>query len=185
MEDFSDQKTDEEIIKLVQQGQVELFGLIVKKYQNKLLRYGNKFLNRSEDIEEIVQEIFIKTYINIQSFDLSKKFSSWIYRIAHNEFINALKKKRPLYFFNLDVFLPHLISKENPEEDIAKKEIQELISGYLTELEPKYKEVLILYYFEDLSYKDISDILHIPISTVGVRIKRAKKIMKNLYERNN
>ena len=177
--------TDEEIIKLVQQGKVEPFELIVKRYQNKLIRYGRKFLNKREDIEEIVQEIFIKVYVNIKSFNTSKKFSSWIYRIAHNEFVNNLKKKRPLYFFDLDVFIPNLISKENLEEDVNKKEICEMINKYLEKLGLKYKEVLILYYFEDLSYKEISDILHVPISTVGVRIKRAKKIIKDLYGKNN
>jgi RNA polymerase sigma-70 factor (ECF subfamily) len=173
---------DEEIIKQVQQGKVESFGVIVTRYQNKLNNYGKKFLNRNEDIEEIVQDVFIKTYKNIRSFDSSKKFSSWIYRIAHNEFINAIKKKKPLYFFNFDTFFPNLKSKENIIEDVDRKETQELINKYLDKLDYKYKEVLILCYFEDMSYKDISDVLHIPVSTVGVRIQRAKKIMKKLYE---
>lgn len=177
--------TDEEIVKQVQQGEVEPFELLVQRYQEKLLRYGRKFLNNNQDIEEIVQEVFIKAYVNIKGFDCSRKFSSWIYRIAHNEFVNALKKKRPLYFFDLDVLLPHFVSKEDIERDIEKKEIKSLIDKSLNKLSLKYKEVIVLYYFEELSYKEISDVLRIPISTVGVRIKRAKKLMKNLYEQNN
>jgi RNA polymerase sigma-70 factor, ECF subfamily len=176
---------DEEVMVQVQQGKVEPFGIIVKRYQDKLNNYGRKFLNRNEDIEEIVQDVFIKAYKNIRSYDASRKFSSWIYRIAHNEFINALKKKKPLYFFNFDTFFPHFVSSENIVEDISRKETQEMISKYLDKLDYKYKEVLILCYFEDMSYKDISDVLHIPTSTVGVRIQRAKKIMKQIYERHN
>ncbi|OGZ27587.1 MAG: hypothetical protein A2365_01835 [Candidatus Nealsonbacteria bacterium RIFOXYB1_FULL_40_15] len=171
----------EDQIKLVQQGRIELFDRVVKEYEEKLLRYGRRFLSREEDIEEIVQEVFIKSYVNIKSFDSSKKFSPWIYRIAHNEFVNALKKRRPLYFFDLDVFFPYFISKENFNDEFDKKRMQEIINKYIGSLDYKYKEPVILYYFEDLSYKDISDILRIPVSTVGVRIKRAKKILKNLW----
>ncbi len=105
--------TDEQVIVQVQQGKVESFGIIVSRYQNKLNNYGKKFLNRNEDIEEIVQDVFIKAYKNIRSCDPSRKFSSWIYRIAHNEFVNAIKKKKPLYYFNFDTFFPNLKSKEN------------------------------------------------------------------------
>jgi RNA polymerase sigma-70 factor, ECF subfamily len=181
MADLGQQK-DEEIVKQVQRGKVEPFELIVKKYQLKLNNYGRKFLNRTEDIEEIVQDVFIKAYKNINSYDASRKFSSWIYRIAHNEFINALKKKRPVYFFDLDVFLPHFISSDTLEDRVSKKETQELINKFLDKIDDKYREALILYYFDDLSYKDISDVLRIPTSTVGVRIQRAKKIMKKLYD---
>jgi len=175
--------TDEDVVKQVQQCQVEPFEILVQRYQDKLTRYGRKFLSNNQDIEEIIQEIFIKAYINIKNFDLSRKFSSWIYRIAHNEFVNALKRKKSLHFFNLDVFLPHFVSRENIEKDIDRKETQELINKSLSRLGSKYKEVLILYYFEDLSYKEISDVLRIPISTVGVRIKRAKSIMKSYCQK--
>jgi len=85
--------TDEEVAKRVQAGQSEAFGLIVERYEAKLFRYGKKFLSNHENIEDVVQEVFIKVYQNIQSFDSSQKFSPWIYRIAHNTYVNVLKKK--------------------------------------------------------------------------------------------
>jgi len=173
--------SDEEALKQVQRGEVEAFEVIVERYQEKLLRYGRKFLNRNEDIEEIVQEIFVKAYVNAKGYDTSRKFSSWIYRIAHNEFVNALKKKKPLYFFDLDILLPRFVAKKNLEEETFRKEDREKISSLMDKLEFKYKEPLILHYFEDLSYKDISDILRIPVSTVGIRIKRAKEAIKKMY----
>jgi len=93
MEASRENLTDEEIVKKVQLGGIEFFELLVQRYQEKLCRYARKFLFNSTDIEEIVQEVFIKTYVNIKSFNSSLKFSSWIYRISHNELVNALKKK--------------------------------------------------------------------------------------------
>lgn len=108
MGQIATERTDEEIAREVQAGKMELFGAIVKRYEAKMLRYARKFLFGYEDAEDVVQEVFLKAYINIQSFNASKKFSSWLYRIAHNEFINAIKKKgrEHLSLFDLDTLFP-------------------------------------------------------------------------------
>ena len=176
------QQTDEEIARLVQSGNTELFGEIVNRYEEKIKRYGRKFLSGFEDIEDIVQDVFIKSYENIQSFDVKRKFSSWLYRIAHNEFVNALKKqkKKPLSFFDLDIILPHS-SAEEISNEIDRQKMNEVINKYIDKLDLKYREPIILYYLEELSYKEISEILHIPISTVGIRLKRAKEKLGNKF----
>ena len=86
-----DSRTDEEIAALVQAGDQAVFGLLLERYEEKLMRYAKKFIPDQDDANDIVQEIFIKAYINIKSFDIKRKFSPWIYRIAHNEFLNAIK----------------------------------------------------------------------------------------------
>src|SRR3954470_6961664 len=86
-------ETDEQIALAVQSGRSEKFGELVERYEAKLLRYARKFLLDPEDAQDIVQDIFIKAYENLQSFDATRRFSPWIYRIAHNEFVNALKKR--------------------------------------------------------------------------------------------
>ena len=174
------EQTDEEIARLVQSGDVDLFGEIVERYEEKIKRYGRKFLSDFQDIEDVVQDVFIKAYQNIQSFDIKRKFSSWLYRIAHNEFINALKKqkKKPLPLFELDVLLPYS-SAEEVNKNLDNQEIFKDIDKYLNNLSLKYREPFILYYVEELSYKEISDVLRIPISTVGIRLKRAKEKLKN------
>ena len=174
-------KSDEEIVKLVQEKNIDVFSFLVNRYEDKIKRYGRKFLNGKEDIEDRTQKVFIKGYRNILSVDLKRKFSSWIYRIAHNEFINELKRKKreSLRFFDPDVIFPNLAAKEEDYSLIIDKEILE---QNLDKLDTKYKEVVILRYFHDLSYKEISDILSIPVSTVGIRLKRAIKKLKSLYE---
>jgi len=86
------EETDEAIALRVQGGDGEVFGELIERYQAKLSRYARKFLLDPDDAADIVQDIFIKSYQNIQSFDATRRFSPWIYRIAHNEFVNALKK---------------------------------------------------------------------------------------------
>ncbi len=177
--------TDERVIRMIQSGKIDFFEIIVERYEKKMLRYGRKFLANYNDIEDMVQEIFIKAYTNIQSFDLSRKFSAWIYRIAHNEFINAIKKKgkEPLPIFNLDILWPYHISKEKADREVNLKELQKMLNKCLDKISPKYRETLILYYFEELSYQEIADIMHIPIATVGIRLKRGKENMKFLLKK--
>ena len=175
---------DEELAKYVQEGDVEKFGLLMKRYSGKLFRYGKKFLSNDDNIEDVVQDVFIKTYQNIQSFDITQRFSPWIYRIAHNTYINAIKKQNsgPLYLFDFDTLVSHTVVEENPIiKEREQKEMKDIVDKGLKEIEPKYREILVLYYIEDFSYKEIAEILQIPIGTVGVRIMRAKEILKNKY----
>ncbi len=104
VEEAHPQITDEEAARLVQKGDKDAFGLLVERYEAKLVRYGGKFISRNEDIEDIVQDVFLSCYQNIQSFDASQKFSPWIYRIAHNAFVNGLRKRKrsPLVYVDFD-----------------------------------------------------------------------------------
>lgn len=174
--------TDEEIVKKVQEGDTEVFGILVERFESKMLRYARKFLFGYEDAEDAVQGVFIKAYINIQQFDTSKKFSSWLYRIAHNEFINVIKKrgKESVPLFEVDTLFPHLTGKEDPVRDLEQQQLKESLEQYLTKVSPKYREILVLYYFEQMDYVEIADILKIPVSTVGVRLRRAKMALKKL-----
>lgn len=179
--------TDEQVALLIQQGDKEKFSLLMKRYETKIFRYGRKFLSNKENIEDIVQDVFMNTFQNIQSFDPSMRFSSWIYRIAHNAFVNSLKKnsRNPLtlFDFDFDTLLGHPIHENPILMEQEQKEMKQMVDVGLHELPSKYKEVIILYYLEEFSYKEISDILKIPMSTVGVRIKRGKDALKAVYEK--
>jgi RNA polymerase sigma-70 factor (ECF subfamily) len=176
---------DEDIAKLVQQGDREAFGLLVERYRSKIERYVRRFLFNTEDAQDIVQEVFIKAYVNIQSFDPKRKFSSWLYRIAHNESINALKKKgrERMSFIDFDVLIPQLAAKETADADVHRDELRAALDGSLEKLSAKYREPLVLYYFEDMDYKEIADVLRIPVATVGVRLRRGRARLQSIIER--
>lgn len=181
------EQTDEEIVGLVQSGKIELFGVLIDRYEEKMRRYARKFLYDYDDIKDIIQEVFIKVYVNIQSFDAKRKFSPWIYRIAHNELVNNLKKKKkkslPLFDFNLDTLLPHDFYDDSLNEQIDRHDAQKMVDDCLERLEPKYREPVLLYYLEGLSYKEIADVMRIPVSTAGIRIKRGKEIIKSICKK--
>jgi RNA polymerase sigma-70 factor (ECF subfamily) len=171
--------TDAEVVTAVLGGDKDSFSQIVERYEAKLLRYIVYLIKDPDQAADILQDTFIKAYINLRSFRLNKQFSSWIYRIAHNETINAIKKSgKTSTFSDLNIsgddFAVDFSFGKAMDKMFLKKEVQRCLKT----LNVKYSEVILLYFFENLSYQEISDILRIPTSTVGVRIGRAKKILK-------
>jgi RNA polymerase sigma-70 factor (ECF subfamily) len=172
--------SDEELAVLIRTKEKERFTDIVERYQDKLLRYATYMVHDEQKASDVVQDAFIKAYINLNGFDEKKKFSSWIYRIVHNEAMNSIKKyhKEVPLLQNVDVQ-----SEENIEYDFSKKEIIEKAQSCLDQMPLLYSEPLALYYLDEQSYEEISDILRIPMGTVATRISRAKSLMKALCQK--
>ena len=180
--------TDEILARRTQNGDTEAFAALIDRYQPKLARYGKKFLRDREDVRDLLQDIFIKAYMNLKSFDAGRAFSPWIYRIAHNEFISEIRKRAGKFVipvFDFDILFPHLASPETADRGAREKELTTALAECLDELDPKYREPLVLYYYEELAYAEIAEILQIPTSTVGVRIARAKSALKKIAEQKN
>lgn len=180
-------QTDEAIVLLVQSGDVYAFKELVNRYEPKMMRYARRFLFGYDDAQDAIQEVFIKAYRNIKSFDPTRRFSPWLYRIAHNEFINIIKKRgrEPVAFFDPDTIFPHPVSSHPPDKEINEQDLKDALETCLETLDVKYREPLILYYFEDMDYKQISSIMHIPVATVGIRLRRGKKLLQKLYLKNH
>ena len=178
-------ESDEALALRAQDNDRDAFGELVRRYEQKLARYGRKFLRTAEDREDLLQEIFLKAYTNIQSFDPSRRFSPWLYRIAHNEYVNALRRmsRQPILSFDFDTLFPHPEAEEQSDRESMRAELSKEMEMCLSELAPKYREPIVLYFFEELSYQEIADVLRIPIVAVGVRITRGKKKLRVLYEK--
>lgn len=179
--------SDEELVSAVIGGNKDLFGELIDRYETKLTRYIKRFTQQEEDVLDIIQVVFIKAYTNLQSFDTSRSFNSWIYRIAHNESVTHLKKKgnEKVSFIDFDTFFPHPFTDESSEDRALQRELKELLDTSLSQVSLKYREVLVLYYYDELSYQEIAEVLHIPIATVGVRIKRGKEALEKLLAAKN
>ncbi len=178
-------KTDEQICSLLQAGNKDVYGEIIERYEAKMTRYARRFFRDVYDIEDLVQDVFVKAYININSFDTSMKFNPWIYRIAHNIFVNkiAWKSIRNYIPIDADEFLPHTLpSPENTQKESMQREEKDILEKYLNRLDEKYKTPIILFFYEDMSYNEISEILKIPSGTVGIRIKRGKEKLKDIIK---
>jgi RNA polymerase sigma-70 factor (ECF subfamily) len=173
--------TDEEVVEKVRLENQEFYAYLMERYQSKLLRYANNLVKDEHRAKDVVQETFIKAFINLNGFDQKKKFSSWIYRIVHNEALNVLKK----YHKELPM-LPDFDfeSAEDLEKDFSQKEITATVEKCLAKLPLTYSEPLALYYIEEKSYEEIGDILKLPQGTVATRISRAKLLMKKVCQKN-
>lgn len=174
--------SDEELVSLSLAGK-DSFAELIVRYQDKLTRYIRRISNcSSQDIEDILQEVFIKVYQNLNNFDPSLKFSSWIYRITHNEVISWFRKHnvRPqghAVEASEEVF-ERLVSDTDIAADLDTKYLRDHLVSALSKIDQKYREVLVLQYFEDKSYQEISDILKRPMGTVATLVSRAKRKLK-------
>lgn len=173
-------QTDEELVIKIRSKDKEVYAEIVERYQGKLFRYVFYLTGERQKTVDIVQQTFIKAYVNLNGFDTKKKFSAWIYRIAHNETINFFKKTKKEVSLKEEM---NLFSKNDIEKTVEDKEIKKHIEGCLKQIPVIYSEPLILYFFDEKSYEEISDILKIPMGTVATRINRAKVIMKKICEK--
>jgi len=178
--DQSDKKSDAEIVALSLKDS-NYFAIIIERYTQSFVRYIGRLCNcTKEDIEDLIQEIFIKIYRNLNDFNNDLKFSSWAYRIAHNEAIGHYRKikARP----DTLELQPDLIITDIAKDNFAKivdRRLNNLkIIEILKTLDLKYKEVLVLRYFEEKDYEEISDILKKPAGTVATLLNRAKKQFK-------
>lgn len=178
--------TDEVLVERVKRGDAEAFGTLMERYEPKLMRYGRKFLADRDDITDLVQDAFVRAYQNIQSFDTALRFSPWMYRIAHNEFVSALRKRSrsPVTFVDFDALVSHPVYDDPAPREREQKEMRALIDAGLEKVGAKYREVLVLYYLEELSYREIADVLQVPVSTVGIRLKRGKEALTAVYKNN-
>lgn len=172
---------DNSLIGLVKSGQVEVYNEIVERYEKKLFSYIYRLVGNKEEAEDILQNVFVKAYRNIKSFDMGRKFSSWIYRIAHNEAINFLKRRNKRKFISWEDIVTSKDKIETKSEERSpidlwiREESRLEVQKALGQLPEKYQKVLMLRYFSDKSYAQIGRIIKSPVNTVGTLINRAKK----------
>ncbi len=176
--------SDEELVSLVQKGEVKYFEEIIGRYEKKIYWYLKTLTSWDEmALEDMTQDTFIKTYRNIQGFDTHKRFSSWIYAIAHNVGVDFLKKQKHTSV-SVDELEEVLLSRQDLVEELAiAQETKQKLQVALSSLSPKDRDVLTLYYFEDKSYDEIGEILRIPPGNVGVLLFRIKKKLRLYFNK--
>lgn len=173
--------TDEELVALVQCVDPGYYEEIVVRYRKKLLPYLRRLISASDEAEDLLQNVFVKVFEHLADFDVRRRFSPWIYRIAHNEAVNYLKKKsyRHLIAWEDIANAKEMVSardeEDSPEEarirDEARIEVRTAVNG----LPKKYREILQLRYYLDKSYAEMSQLLGKPENTVASMLSRAKK----------
>lgn len=173
--------SDNDLIRLLKCNSPIVHDELINRYQRRLFIYIYRFLGNKEETEDLLQNVFFKVYKYCKNFDTSRKFSSWIYRIAHNEAVNYIKRKNIKKFISLEEFVSNKdrietkTDAKSPMEVWLKKELRGEVEKSMKKLPVKYQEVLKMRYFSEKSYKEISKVLKKPVNTVGTLINRAKR----------
>jgi len=163
---------ESEIIKEVKKGDKEMFGLLVEKYSDRVFSYFIRFLGDRDEALNLTSEVFFKAFKGIENFNEDKEFFPWLIKIARNEGINFMRKNKTYEELETDNFT---------EENYFERDV--MLEDALKKLNENDREILLLFYQQDLSYDEIANILNISLENVKVRIFRAKeKLRKLLYK---
>lgn len=178
-------KTDEELVNLSLQN-TDYYRCLLLRYEPKLTAYVNRLAYLAPaDVEDILADSFIAAYRALADFDPRLKFSSWIYRIVHNNCVNFLKKHRLNFKISLDSdkhnFSELLPDSSNPQHNALANIQAEELNSLINTLDPLSRQVILLRFFEDKTYEEIGDILKKPSGTVATLISRSKLKLKKLY----
>lgn len=182
-------KSDTELVELALKNQ-KYFLYLMKRYEAQLMRYIRRISNSShEDAEDILQEVFVKVFENLNDFDTKLKFSSWVYRITHNHVISSYRKAKARPQYNSielsDEIANKLAANLDIEQEVDAKFIRDNIDKVLEKLDLKYREALVLRYLDEKDYNEISDILKKPIGTIASLVNRGKQKFRETLDEQN
>lgn len=169
------QEQDATLVHACLGGDHKAFEILLERYQKPIYNLAYRFSADREDAEDITQSVFVKAYEKLGTFDPRYKFFSWLYKIAVNESINFLNRKK-----KFDVFDERVHSGTESNEGYRDHEMTAKIDTALLELKPEFRIVVILNHFQDLSYREIGYILDVHENTVKSRLFSARKKLKGL-----
>jgi len=180
------QRSDDELIVKAQEGDLRSFDLLVKRYQKRVYFLAYRMVKGHDAADDIAQETFINAYSAIKSFKIGYSFYTWLYRICMNLSINYLKRQK--FVISESQFeggaspLEREATGADPSDRLALKELEGKIEKAIDSLPPKFKAVLVLRLYEDLSYEEIAKTLKISMGTVMSRLFRARERMQEMLK---
>jgi len=176
--------TDEQIVGRVRRGETRMFGELVRRYQDSVFAMAVRFVGSRTEAEDIAQEVFLRVHRGIEGFKGDAKFSTWLYRIGWNLCTDWLRRNRkpgraPAAIETEDA-LPD--GRVDLEEGVLAEEERERVRTALAGLDEIYRSVVILLYYQKLSYEQIAEVLDVPVKTVETRLYRARKLLREGLE---
>jgi RNA polymerase sigma-70 factor (ECF subfamily) len=168
------------LVKECLKGNKESYSLIIRHFQQKVYNLCFHFLGTSQDAEDAAIEVFIKAYRALKDFNPQYAFSTWLSRIAINHSIGVLRRQKiERDYLMAEATNPtSLTDGKSPDTVFFNNSRQKALESILPSLPVKYRTALMLKYQQDLSYKEISDIMDVPVNTVGSLILRAKQELR-------
>ncbi len=179
--------TDGELIQTAIRGREDGFEELVRRYQRPITGYVYRMLNNYDASLDVTQEVFIKVYNSLERYSSEYKFSTWLYRIAHNAAIDYMRRnsvnQQSLETENADGTYQLQIEspQPNPEQERERSEWRKEIETVVKCLPQVYRELILLRHAQDLSYDEIAEITNLPLGTVKNRLFRAREMMREIF----
>jgi len=189
--DFNNHKIEDSVvIKRILSGEKELYEILVRRNNQKLYRVIRSYIKDDTEIEDIMQDSYVKAFTKLYQFKLESTFSTWLIRIGINESLARLKEKGPMYHLNgqsdnLSSTMLEIPDNRqlNPQDKMIRNETKQILESAIDSLDIKYKTVYIMKEVEEMSLKEISVVLDLTVANVKVRLHRSKEMLKEkLYE---
>lgn len=181
---FSQATIDEStLVAQAREGDTVAFGELVRRYEGKIFRLAQHITQNREDAEDVLQETFLKAYEHLDQFQGNSKFYTWIVRIAVNQALMKLRRRKADRSVSLDETIDTgedtIVREiaawgEDPEQRFSREELGELLDSAVQGLEPPYRSVFVLRDIEDLSTEETADALGLSIPAVKSRLLRAR-----------
>jgi len=171
--------TDEELVRAIQEGDVLAYETLIKRYQHGLFVFVMRLIHDEANASDIVQNTLVKVYEIIDRIDIKKKFSTFVFEIAKNAAISELRRRK--HKVSLEEIVD-FTEEESFVEELYRADLASQVRISVRALPLRYRTVISLYYFDDLSYEEIAGKLHLPINTVRTHLKRGKEQLRILLQ---
>lgn len=171
---MSNENNDNETVQRCLGSDSEAFGELISQYRRPLYNAVLHMVGNAEDAEDVCQQTFIKAFQKLNTYDSSRKFFSWIYRVAMNEAINYVNARRDWQSLSESFEIP----SPNPEEELAAAERHRLLRRAVLALDPAHRAVVVLRHFAHASYAEAAEVLRIPVKTVKSRLFEARRLLR-------
>jgi RNA polymerase sigma-70 factor (ECF subfamily) len=178
-----------EDLKLVQQavnGDERVFTLLFDRYRSPISQFIGHRTHNGSDAQDLTMETFGKVFLKLGTFNPSYAFSTWVYKIASNNCVDFARRRRPANKHLTDYDATALSNLSdgmlNPEEEVIRNERIAMVSKLLQRLTPRFRKMIELRFYEEMTYEEISEQLQVPIGTVKAQLFRAKEMMRQLVE---
>ncbi len=180
---------DQILISQYFEGDEKSLEILIKRYLRPIYSFVYRYIGNSQDVEDIVQDVFVRVWRNLKKFDQERSFKTWIFSIAKNASIDFLRKKKTIPFSKFEnedgdnIIIKTLIDPSPSIEDCFEyKDISTVLSTAMEKLSPKYRMVLFLRYNDHFTFKEISEALGEPLNTVKSRHRRALILLRKLLK---
>ena len=180
----TEQLTDEQIVGRVLAGETRLFGELVRRYQDPVFGMAMRFVGAAPDAEDIAQEVFLRVHRGLEGFKGDAKLSTWLYRITFNLCTDWLRRNRRAdrRTATIDEAGEVADGRVDFEQGLLAAEERHAVRRALDRLEEKYRSVVVLLYYQKLSYEQIAEVLQMPLKTVETRLYRARRMLRESLE---